>query len=237
MFTPRAGFINRSPVLTPDGSHMFFNAKRPGGCGMTDLWETSREDTSDDSAWGVPENLGCGINSAAADEASSYFQDPETGVASLYFSSDRAGPAGWFKIYVSTQQDDGTWGPAALVPELNSSSSYDACPNVREDGLELYLCSTRLPKVGTLPCWSDIWVSTRATTHDLWSPPVPVVGDAVFPSISADGTELYMVRQQPGTYGYCQGQPGYIQDLYVSTRHRDRGHADRLKKGGDRGHD
>lgn len=171
LFTPGAGFANRSPSLTPDGEHLFFNTFRPNGCGNFDLWVSSREDTSDDFGWGVPVSLGCVINSPSLDEASSYFKDQETGVASLYFSSDRGGPVGRFQIYVSTQQDDGTWGPAVPVPEFNSPYSSDGCPNIRADGLEFYFCSDRPPRVGTSGFEVDLWVSTRATTRDPWSPP------------------------------------------------------------------
>jgi hypothetical protein len=67
----------------------------------------------------------------------------------------------------------------------------------------------------------DIWVATRATTLDPWSPPVPlgpVVNSPYFdggPALSFDATELYFLSERPGGFGG--------RDLYVTTRARLRG--------------
>ena len=81
--------------------------------------------------------------------------------------SNRPGGPGSSDIYVSAQAADGSWGPAVLVPEL-SSLLCDSSPNVRFDGLELFLVSHRPGGVGL----TDVWVSTRETTVDPWSAPV-----------------------------------------------------------------
>src|SRR5207247_10827686 len=87
----------------------------------------------------------------------------------LYFASNRAGGPGMNDIYVSTLQADGTFGSAAAVAELNTPSQ-DQQPAIRRDGLELFLGSDRTGTVGSI----DLWVSTRASTTDPWSPPVNV---------------------------------------------------------------
>ncbi len=64
----------------------------------------------------------------------------------------------------------------------------------------------------------DLWVSTRATTLDLWSTPVnlgkTVNGEAddSGPALSANGTALYFYSTRTGGFGG--------RDLYVSTRTR-----------------
>src|SRR5207245_9739101 len=88
----------------------------------------------------------------------------EAGTHVLYCGSTR--PAGLFDIYVSAQAADGSWGPAVLVPELNSPLN-DQRPSVRFDGLELFLDSDRLGTFGL----RDLWVSTRETPLEQWSAP------------------------------------------------------------------
>jgi hypothetical protein len=73
----------------------------------------------------------------------------------------------------------------------------------------------------------DLWVSTRNSTLDLWSPPVnldaenlalgqpPVVNTTAFdgaPALSFDGTTLYFFSERPGGFGK--------RDLYMTTRAR-----------------
>src|SRR5207245_9231874 len=89
------------------------------------------------------------------------------GVPLLCFGSDRAGGLGGYDIYVSAQQADGSWGAAEPVTEL-SSSTNDQRPSIRSDGLELFFFSDRVGGIGL----TDVWVSTRGSTSDPWSPPV-----------------------------------------------------------------
>jgi len=105
---------------------------------------------------------------------------------------------------------DGSFGAAELVEEL-SSPTRDQRPNVRFDGLELFLWSDRPGSLGL-----DIWVSTRDAVTDPWTPPVnlgPIVNSPLLEAqayISSDGKTLYFSSTRPGGLG------GY--DLYVTTR-------------------
>ena len=203
-----------APNLTCDGHWLYFNSNRPGGCGLGDLYVSFREDTGDDFAWEQPVNLGCQINTEFPETAPSYFADQETGITSLYFASDRPTGLGDLDIYVSTLQDDGTFGPGVLVREL-SSPFMDVRPAIRSDGLEFFLPSDRPEgRIGTL----DIWVSTRESTQDPWTTPVnlgPTVNSPYEqggPALSHDGTTMYFYSNRPGSFG--------DDDLYVTTRHR-----------------
>ena len=86
-----------------------------------------------------------------------------------------------------------------LVAEL-STSSNDSSPVIRRDGLEMFLTSDRPGTLGGL----DLWVSTRATTANLWSEPIdlgPFVNTAVMDAtstLSFHGTELYFSSNRPG---------------------------------------
>ena len=173
-----------------------------------------RTNKHNDFGWQEPVNLGCTINSEFSEESAMYLEDEETGIITMYFTSNRppAGPPG--HIYVSTLGDDGSWGPGVLVPEL-SSPFVDQRTAIRRDGLEIFVPSTRPGGVGVF----DIWVSTRETTADPWSTPVTVGMPVNYPgsitggpALSCDGTTLYFTSDRPGGFG------GF--DVYVSTRRK-----------------
>lgn len=207
-----SSFNERVPSFSRDGHLMFFGSNRSGGSGNFDLWVTRRQHTHDDFGWEPPLNMGAGVNSAAADAASSFFESEEMGTPELYFTSDRPG-AGSFDTYISAQGVDGLFGPAVIVPGLNSPQR-DAHPSIRHDGREILFDSDRPGSVGGL----DVWASTRTRTLDGWSPPANL-GAAVngafndiHPYLASDGETLFFSSNRPGGVG------GF--DLYMTTRIR-----------------
>ena len=56
-------FMDGCPIQSPDGLNLYMASTRPGGRGSLDIWVSHREATDD--PWGVPENLGEPVNSAA----------------------------------------------------------------------------------------------------------------------------------------------------------------------------
>lgn len=197
------------PTLSNDEHRLYFLSGRAGGFGGTDLYVSRRRDNRDDSGWQTPENLGPQINTAANERGLTLFEDDETGTTTVYFDSDRAGH-GDVDIYTTTLDADGLFGPATLVPEL-SSASNELLPWIRRDGLEIFFDSDRAGTLGL----RDIWVSTRESTSDSWSPPVnlTVVNSPVGEqraALSFDGRTLYLTSSRPGGFG--------DNDIYVSTR-------------------
>ena len=216
-----SGSNDGAPSFSNDGHLLFFHSARPGGCGLADLYVSHRKDKFDDFGWEPAMNLDlfgrdpqaplvCTVNSSSFDNGPSYFQD-ETGKTLLYFTSTRPGGLGDYDIYVTTLQADGTWGFATLVPELSSSYRDTRTAIRRRDGLEMILSTERPGGLGR-----DLWVSTRATTQDLWSAPVnlgPTVNSTALdgaPALSWDGTTLFFFSDRPGGLGGM--------DLYMSTR-------------------
>jgi len=157
-----------------------FASNRPGGLGSNDLYISHRRNQRDDFGWDLPENLGSGVNTSSSELTPGSFEDDEAGNLSLYFASNRPGGPGGQDIYVSVMQNDGTFGPAALVPELSTSDS-DLFPAPRHNGLELYLASNRTGTLGE----NDLWVSTRERTSVPWPTPVNLG-----PSINSAANEL-----------------------------------------------
>ncbi len=206
-------FTENSPALSPDGRRLYFQSDRPGGFGDLDLYVSKRVHRRDNLAWQAATNLGVNVNTSFNENGASLFEDDETGTTSLYFSSNRPGGPGGGDIYASILNDDdeeGIFEPAVLVPEL-STPEADGSPIFRRDGLEVFQSANRAGSVGG----SDLWVRTRASTSDPWSPPVnlgPVVNSPFQenrPALSHKGTELYFASNRPS--------PGGL-DIYISTR-------------------
>jgi len=217
-----------NPNLSADGHLLFFQSGRPGGYGGTDLYVSRRTNKRDDFGWQQPVNLGGLINTSYDEYSPSYFEDEETGIIVLYLASDRpGGPVGSLPgsthIYVSTLGDDGTFGPAVLVPEL-SSQYNESGTAIRRDGLEIFVSSSR-PGTG-IP--NSIWVSTRDSTLDAWSTPVDLGSTVnspghgnVHPTLSWDGRALYFCSNRPGGFNAPNDfEPGITGDLYVTTRRK-----------------
>ena len=133
-----------SPSLSLDGHRLYFASNRsgPDAFGGFDLYVSRRRDKRDDFGWEAPVNLGSAINSAADETDAAFLEDETTGATILYFTSNRPGGPGGDDIYASTLQADGTFGPAALVAELDTPSD-DMQPAIRRDGLEIFLGSDR----------------------------------------------------------------------------------------------
>ena len=217
--TVNTAFDEGNPAFSRDEHFLFFQSVRPGGLGGVDLWVSERNHKHDDFDWELPVNLGAGINSTADDNAPSFFQNEELNVAQLYFVSTRAGGLGGQDIYLSNQMPDGSFGPAANVPEL-SSSTTDSRPSIRHDGLEIIFQSNRAGSLGTA---LDLWVATRESVLDGWSSPanlgspVNTVSIENNANISPDRLTLFLSSDRPGGSGGL--------DLYISTRSKLRGHS------------
>jgi len=211
-----------TPNLSPNGHWLFFGSDRSGGCGGIDIWASHRKDRDDDFAWEPPVNLGCTLNTSANDDFPFLFVDNEEDITILYFASDRDYGPNKYHIYASTMnEEDGTFGPAVLVRELNCfppdcvEFQRDSRTTIRRDGLEIIFGSFNRPGGSGL---QDLWVSTREDTQDPWSIPVNLgtVVNTRFqeggPALSRDGTTLYFHSSRPGSFGTL--------DLYVTTRAR-----------------
>ena len=199
-----------APNLSRDGHLLFFASNRGGGA--TDIFVSHRADPNDDFGWDDPVPLGPGVNTAAAEQAPMYLQNAEDGSANLYFNRGALAQK-QADIYVAAVTRDGeTLGPAQLVVELSDPSANDAAVTIRADGRELMFWSPRSGGLGG----ADLWVSTRQTVHDPWSPPVDLgaplnsVSDDVTPSLSLDGRTLIFASNRLGGSGR--------NDLYMSTR-------------------
>jgi WD40-like Beta Propeller Repeat len=197
------------------GRHLFFVSTRAGGCGEADLYLTRPTR----HGWTQPRNLGCTVNSAAAEAGPVYLEQGRTRL--LYFSSTRpggfapeAGSPPDADLYMSALGKDGRFSRPRLVLGVNTTAN-DARPHLRADGLEIVFDSDRPGTLGG----PDIWSSTRHRLHAPWSAPVNL-GAAVNSaaaetraSFSDRGRTLYFGSARPGGEGST--------DVYVTTREQE----------------
>jgi len=127
----------------------------------------------------------------------------------LYFVSTRTGSAGvdiWVARRDSVAED---WGPAELVPELNSADAdYD--PEISPDGLTLLFNSTRV--VEGAKGGFDIFVSTRSSRDADWSMPELV------PALNSADSDMAAVMNEDQTVVVFHRSIAGDLDLYVSSR-------------------
>lgn len=215
-----SGYDDFCPSPTGKG-FLYFVSSRPGFCGDADIFLTRRTATG----WAEPRNLGCSVNSTAA-EAGPYYLERK-GHVFLYFSSTRAGGAPDTgppdsDIYVSGMDKEGEFGAPGLAEGLNTALN-DFRPNLRRDGLELFFDSNRPGGSGGV----DLWTSTRASINGAWSTPTnlgPLVNSGANEtraSLSRDAKTLYFGSNRPGSEPTAAGPPS--SDHYVTTREQVKG--------------
>jgi WD40-like Beta Propeller Repeat len=195
------------------GRRFFFVSTRAGGCGDSDIYVTRRTR----HGWTEPRNLGCTVNSAAAEAGPVYLRHGRTRL--LYFSSTR--PGGFAPeqglppdadLYVSAAGWGGLSAPV-LVAGVNSAAN-DARPHLAAGGLALVFDSDRPGTLGG----PDIWSATRTSLRARWSVPrnlgpnVNSTAAETRPSFADHGHTLYFGSTRTGSEGSS--------DLYVTMRRR-----------------
>ena len=111
------------PIISGDGLTLYFSdglwdvqRPRPGGFGGGDIWITRRETIYD--PWGVPENLGEGINTTFTESGPYIAPDESYIIFNRYRSPTGDG------LHISFKKKDGTWSQAIgmgsiINPEYN----------------------------------------------------------------------------------------------------------------------
>jgi hypothetical protein len=203
-----------APVLSRDGHWLYFSCERPGGMGAADIYVSHRKNNRDDDGWEEAQPLPGSVNTSAAEQPGSLFEDEMTGTLSLYLT--RGGD-----IYVTRMLPDETFDTPEAVVELNGTS-IDRFPTIRRDGLEIVFTSNRpgsVPDPVTSAPSLDLWFSTRSRVNEPWSTPEPVPGvnssaTENSASLSFDGSELIFSSTRVAAA---------LQDLFVATRSRQKG--------------
>ena len=169
-----------------------------------------------DFVFGEPENLGPAVNTMFGDSGACLSPDGLTlYLCDVPFDLSPDGHGGQDLWMATRAAAHAPWGQRVnMGPTLNTSFD-DGTPSISGDGLTLYFSSTRPGGSGS---W-DLWMTTRPSTSDRWGAPtnlgatVNSLNGETFPSISADGLELYfsewdVIRPD----GYGEG------DIWVTRR-------------------
>lgn len=196
-------FWDFSPWLTPDGLELYFASDRPEGIGGYDLWVCTRETLQD--SWGLPENLGVGINTVRNEVSPCLSADGRE----LYFSDYRAqyfrdGGIGGGDLWVSRRGSvSDPWSiPMNLGAGINSPFT-DYYPRLEADDLLLFFISNRPEGYGQL----DIWVSARPRIDEPWGSPrnlgpgINTERDEHRVYITPDMKNIYFGSDRTGTFG------------------------------------
>ena len=212
-------FDDRMRSISEDGRIILFQSNRGDGQGGTDIWAIVRKRPNDDFGWSQPVNLGTVINTQYNEVAAKYVFDERHLRGNLFFSSTRLGGFGGSDIYESEITESGFGSPVNIL-ELNTAA-LEACFWVRKDGLEI-IFSTNRPNVTGDTTMYDLWVSTRSSVYENWSPPEslgPIVNSEgyldVNPMLASEDRTLYFASSRPNSHG-----PVGNMDIYISTRTR-----------------
>jgi Tol biopolymer transport system component len=170
------------------------------------------------SDWSTPVNLGCTINSAAADQGPALSKDG----LSLYFASARVAPGaqGAADIYVAQRASTSApWGAPVNLnvlepgqPAINTAVGENT-PAFSRDGHYMFFITNRGPRCtdpGATPPYcgygdTDIWASYREHVHDdsAWTTPFNVG-----PGINSSAFE--------GGPSYFENEEGGAPQLYFN---------------------
>ncbi len=108
-------FWESSASFSKDGQALYFTSNRKGTLGGLDIY---RSDRQSDGKWGIPVNLGSGINSRYNEETPYISEDGQT----LYFSSYGHYNMGGYDVFYSKLNDDGTWAePVNMGYPINTT--------------------------------------------------------------------------------------------------------------------
>lgn len=207
--------LDGCPIQSPDGLALYIASNRPGGMGGLDIWMATRASTG--APWGVPQNLGEPVNSAADD-----FCPTPVGKNGLFFVSREAlpGACGQGDIYFTRRTGAAGWaeperllcapaGPNSALDE-QGPSWIDTNGKLRGKKLLFFSRSSVSPAVA-----GEIFVSEREKGAR-FGPAIAVaeLNDAaandIQPNVRTDGLEVVFSSNRSGTAGG--------QDVWASTR-------------------
>ncbi len=203
------------PLNTPDnegaqsisanGKFMVYTVcNREGVIGRCDIYYSVKKGND----WTFPQNIGPPINTIYKETQPSLSADGRT----IYFASDRPGTRGGLDIWMSQQNENGSWQvPVNLGDSINTPGDEQS-PFIHEDGKTLYFSSNYLTGMGGY----DIFVA-RKNENGGWNHvenlgyPINTNEDEVGLIVNAQGDKAYFSSSRNKEYG---------KDLYEFTLYK-----------------
>lgn len=167
------------PTPSPDGRWLYFSSDRPGGLGGFDLW---RAPMVDSGAWGTPERLSEGVNSARNDGWPAIDADG----ARMVFASDREGS---YDLFAGAIGDAGV----GRVERLDGvcSEEDEVAPAFSPVGDFLYFASDRSGGRGGFDLFRARLVGGEFAGVEALGGEVNSRADDLDPTLSMGGFELH----------------------------------------------
>lgn len=197
------------PFIASDNLTFFFASDRVGGSGQSDIYSSTRTNTS--APWGTPVNLGANINGPAGEYCSAVTPDG----LGFFFVSDRAGGCGGTDIYVShraTRQSP--WEAAVNLGCQFNSPQNDISPFPYTDAngaTFLYIGSNRPGGPGLMDIYSGALQADGTFGTPVLADGLNTASNDQRPNISGrDGREMFFESDRTGTLGST--------DIFTSTR-------------------
>ncbi len=143
--------------VSADGKTLIFSREVKG---QFDLYLTRHEEGD----WQEPRPLGNNINGKSNETGASMTMDGQY----LYFSSNRAGGQGGYDLYVSTRNNDQSWGKAKNLGKTINTPGDEVSPYIHPAGRTIFYSSNGFDFNGMGGL--DIYQSEKENTG--WSMPV-----------------------------------------------------------------
>lgn len=201
------GGEEHSVSISPDGRWLYFSSDRLDTCGGLDIFRSYREDMFDELAWGLPQNLGCDVNSTEHDVCVIYHTEEITGSVNLYFVSNREGTSGHLDAWrIGFDPETDTYSKAEVLTSV-SSPEFDG----HLDPESGYVWTAREGGYGG----SDIWHADRDVQGN-WLTPVnlgPGINteyEEQLPAPFDHGRIIYFPSDRPGGGGGL--------DIYIAEK-------------------
>jgi outer membrane protein OmpA-like peptidoglycan-associated protein len=131
------------PAISPDGEKLYYASDMPGGMGGMDLYVSHRIiDSNGSASWGVPVNLGAGINSPGL-EVFPFVDDQ----GNLWYASNGIPGLGGLDIFLAVKSEEGF--SKTINPGYPLNTRFDDFGLITQNaGEEGYFSSDRYNKYG-----------------------------------------------------------------------------------------
>jgi len=183
-----SGYDYGHPFVSTNGQTLFFTSNMPDGHGGKDIWKISRKN---DGNWGIPVNLGSGVNTVGNEAFPSIFGD-----SLLFFSSDHHKGLGRFDIFFSLKEGLHFTNSANLGYPINSAAD-DYGILLNNSGKNGWFCSDR-----NLETSDDIYsfkgfpikiVVTGKVLHELDN--TPIINATILFTDDDDNTDSILTKK------------------------------------------
>jgi outer membrane protein OmpA-like peptidoglycan-associated protein/tetratricopeptide (TPR) repeat protein len=140
-------FWESQPSISADKKTLYFSARGPGSLGGSDIFMST---LGEKGRWGVPKNMGAGINTAGDESCPFIHADNQT----FYFTSNALPGYGGDDLFVARRQPNGKWGvPYNLGYPVNTIENEGSLV-IAADGVTAYYASDRSDTRGGLDIYT-----------------------------------------------------------------------------------